>query len=208
VTDYQALYNRACAVNDVQGKLLGNPKGCHMLQNTEFVRMCQCFAAINPRIGLEIGMGGGGSHALFVRTVSELFVTVEARHGIAFGLAGCKAGSEWNGWPMEWTFTPQSLLLLGRPSTAPETLAHVERVLAGRPLDFLYIDGHHDDDQPQRDFDAYAPMVRAGGLIGLHDSVRIPCPMALLAEIVDGKRPGYAHVWTEYNQSLVRKGAG
>jgi len=200
------LYCAAVKASDQQGKQLGNPKGCHILQASEFPRMVRDIAAINPAIGLEIGMGGGGSHALFCRIVSTLFVTVEARHGLSFGLEGALGGGEWNGWPTDWTFTERSLLLLGYPSTAQETLKHVAKVLAGRKLDFLYIDGDHGDPQPALDMEAYAPMVRVGGLIGLHDTVRIPGPMALIAAIKAGEYPGIEHVWTEYNQSLVRKG--
>jgi predicted O-methyltransferase YrrM len=53
-----------------------------------------------------------------------------------------------------------------------QTVAMVERLrvcLNGEPLDFLLIDGDHSYEGVLRDFELYAPLVRPGGLIALHD---------------------------------------
>lgn len=44
--------------------------------------------------------------------------------------------------------------------------------LAGRQLDFLFIDGDHSYDGVSKDFEHYVPFVRTGGLIALHDIIR------------------------------------
>jgi cephalosporin hydroxylase len=49
-------------------------------------------------------------------------------------------------------------------SHLPSTLAHVHEALAGRPVDFLWIDGDHSDAGVRQDFAMYSPLVRAGGL--------------------------------------------
>ena len=54
-------------------------------------------------------------------------------------------------------------------SHAPQTVAAVELFLAGRPIDFLFIDGDHSYGGVKQDFDRFMPQVRTGGLIALHD---------------------------------------
>jgi cephalosporin hydroxylase len=51
----------------------------------------------------------------------------------------------------------------------PETKAELERVLEGRPVDFLLIDGDHSYDGVKRDFEMYSPLVRSGGAVAFHD---------------------------------------
>jgi hypothetical protein len=43
--------------------------------------------------------------------------------------------------------------------------------LAGQALDFLFIDGDHSLAGVASDFAMYAPMVRPGGLVALHDII-------------------------------------
>jgi predicted O-methyltransferase YrrM len=45
----------------------------------------------------------------------------------------------------------------------------VRAALDGRALDVLFIDGDHSYEGVKRDWELYSPLVRAGGLIGLHD---------------------------------------
>jgi predicted O-methyltransferase YrrM len=43
--------------------------------------------------------------------------------------------------------------------------------LAGREIDFLFIDGDHTYEGVKSDFEMYSPLVRAGGLVAFHDIV-------------------------------------
>jgi predicted O-methyltransferase YrrM len=43
--------------------------------------------------------------------------------------------------------------------------------LGGQSVDFLFIDGDHSYNGVKADFDLYAPLVRRGGMIALHDIV-------------------------------------
>jgi len=63
----------------------------------------------------------------------------------------------------------QQLHLIRADSHAPETLARVQRLLAGDKLDYLFIDGDHTYDGVKRDFEMYSPLVRSGGMIAFHD---------------------------------------
>jgi predicted O-methyltransferase YrrM len=45
----------------------------------------------------------------------------------------------------------------------------VKDTLAGRPIDFLFIDGDHTYAGVKRDFEMYGALVAPGGLIAFHD---------------------------------------
>lgn len=63
----------------------------------------------------------------------------------------------------------QSLHLLRADSASAETREALQRVLAGRPIDLLFIDGDHTFRGARSDFVRYAPLVREGGLVVFHD---------------------------------------
>jgi predicted O-methyltransferase YrrM len=51
----------------------------------------------------------------------------------------------------------------------PSTIAEAKRLLAGRPVDLLFIDGDHTYEGVKEDWEMYSPLVRSGGLIVFHD---------------------------------------
>ena len=63
----------------------------------------------------------------------------------------------------------QRLEVLQGDSHSPDILAHVKGVLAGRALDYLFIDGDHSYNGVKRDFEMYSPLVRSGGIVAFHD---------------------------------------
>lgn len=54
-------------------------------------------------------------------------------------------------------------------SHGPEALASVQEILAGRPIDFVFIDGDHSYEGVRQDFEIYSPLVRRGGVVAFHD---------------------------------------
>jgi len=63
----------------------------------------------------------------------------------------------------------QDTHFLRADSHADATRRELERVLAGTEIDFLMIDGDHSYLGVRADFQMYAPLVRAGGLVAFHD---------------------------------------
>jgi predicted O-methyltransferase YrrM len=63
----------------------------------------------------------------------------------------------------------QSIRLMRADSHSPETLNEVRKVLGGRPVDFLFIDGDHTYEGVRKDFEMYSSLVRKGGIIAFHD---------------------------------------
>lgn len=63
----------------------------------------------------------------------------------------------------------QTLHLIRERSTLHVVREELRRILAGRTVDLLVIDGDHSYGGVRSDFEMYAPLVAPGGLIALHD---------------------------------------
>jgi len=63
----------------------------------------------------------------------------------------------------------QRVTCIWRDSHAKATASEVARALDGQPLDVLFLDGDHSSEGAARDYEMYAPLVRPGGVIALHD---------------------------------------
>jgi predicted O-methyltransferase YrrM len=116
---------------------------------------------------LEIGTQHGGSLFLFahVSAPDAQIVSVDLPHG--------EFGGGYPVWraPLYRRFgrAGQRIELVRGDSHAAETLARVRSLLAGEPLDFLFVDGDHTYEGVKQDFESYRELVRPGGLIALHD---------------------------------------
>jgi len=65
----------------------------------------------------------------------------------------------------------QNIHLIRANSHDTETLQKVKKILNGKNLDFLFIDGDYTYEGVKRDFEMYGPLVRKGGIIAFHDIV-------------------------------------
>lgn len=134
--------------------LHSNQKRVEILQLLEAVR------GIAPSSVLEIGVAGGGTNLLLSRAhpnvdfVISIDLYIRNKAKLAY-------------------FAPrgQERVLFDASSYDPRTVRAVSTALGSRPLDVLFIDGDHSYDGARRDFLAYAPLVRPGGIIAFHDIV-------------------------------------
>ena len=134
---------------------------------SEIEELAKLIQAAAPQRSLEIGTNYGGTLFLLC-TLSPPGARV-----ISVDLP---AGQFGGGYPRRkiplYRMFPrngQQLHLIRGDSHSPETLACVERLLAGDKLDYLFIDGDHTYDGVKRDFEMYGPFVRGGGMIAFHD---------------------------------------
>ena len=95
------------------------------------------------------------------------FITVDLPGG-PFG----EGYPEWMS-PMMRSFAkPEQIIRLLRvDSHSPDTLADIQRILDGREVDLLFIDGDHRYEGVKRDFEMYSGLVRRGCPITFHDIV-------------------------------------
>lgn len=122
-----------------------------------------------PRTILEIGTCWGGTLFVWCRSNPQASLI------ISMDLPGGKFGG---GYASERTKLYQQfaagrpqldLRLLRADSHQPQSLEQVKSILAGRPLDFLFIDGDHSYAGVKSDFLMYGPLVGSGGIIAFHD---------------------------------------
>jgi predicted O-methyltransferase YrrM len=144
-------------------------------KDEEIVWLLDVLRAERPRTVLEIGTHFGGTLFLFSRVVAPdaLLVSVDMQPMV--GRVG--------------RYSPYALirhsfardrqrveLIDAVNSQDAATVDRVRDVLCAREVDFLFIDGDHSYEGVRRDFELYAPLVRAGGLVGFHDVSRRSTP--------------------------------
>lgn len=133
----------------------------------ELARLLDDVKSLRPQTILEIGTHRGGTLFLWTR-----FAQPDATL-ISIDLPRGKFGGGFSPFrvPMYRRFVRvnQQLHLLRADSHAVTTLDQTQQLLAGRPLDLLFIDGDHTFDGAKSDWQMYAPLVRRGGLIVFHD---------------------------------------
>jgi cephalosporin hydroxylase len=122
-----------------------------------------------PQTVLEIGTASGGTFFLLTRVASPdaLLVSVDLPQGGFGGGYAVWRGRLYRSFARE----RQRVELVRGDSHAEVTHDRIRRLLDGRLVDFLFVDGDHTYEGVGRDFDDYAPLVRAGGLIAFHDIV-------------------------------------
>jgi cephalosporin hydroxylase len=126
----------------------------------ELLDLLERVRALEPQLVCEIGTAAGGTLYFLTRVASEsaLIVSIDIATPPHTRFARGKLGR-----------AEQRIVSLEGDSQTPEMVARLREQLDGRQLDFLFIDGDHSYDGVKRDFELYAPLVRAGGLIALHD---------------------------------------
>lgn len=137
---------------------------------SEIVRFLELVSRERPRRVLEVGSLGGGTLFLFARVAAPdaLLLGMDLPAHDGGGLP------DWCATVYERGFASpgQRVRVVRGDSHREATRDHVKALLGGQPLDLLFIDGDHTYEGVKRDFELYAPLVRRGGLIGLHDIVQ------------------------------------
>ena len=150
----------------------------------EFRRLLEEVARIGPKAMLEIGTAKGGSLLAFTRLCAP------NAHIVSVDLPRGPFGGGYPLWKMPlyaaFARPGQRLDLVRGDSHSASTFAHVQNLLGGRKLDFLFIDGDHRYEGVQSDFETYKSLMRPGGIIGFHD-VAAPRPDRPL---MNGNHPG------------------
>ena len=143
---------------------------------SEILQLLEILAREPAKRVLEIGTAGGGTFFLFAHVAAPEAFLISA--DLPQGMFG-------GGYPLwrcqlirSFARPGQRIELLRTDSHAPASLARIKEMLAGQPLDFLFIDGDHRYEGVKADFEMYSPLVRPGGWIAFHDIVPGPADEA------------------------------
>jgi cephalosporin hydroxylase len=136
--------------------------------------MLEIVQKLRPRTVVEIGTANGGTLLALCRLADE--------HGtiVSIDLPGGRFGGGYSAWRMSlyqaFGTRSQKIELLRGDSHSSAMFGKLKQILAGRPVDFLFIDGDHTYDGVKRDFELYSPLVARGGMIGFHDIAPVSPP--------------------------------
>jgi predicted O-methyltransferase YrrM len=142
---------------------------------SEIRNLLDLIALDPPRTVLEIGTGRGGTLFLIAQVArpDALLISVDFPEAIP----------RFGGQPDFRRRTrvyqsvgrgAQRVVVLDADSHLTDTRTQIEQLLAGTPLDVLFIDGDHTAAGVTTDFRMYSPLVRSGGLVAFHDIVPGP----------------------------------
>jgi cephalosporin hydroxylase len=125
----------------------------------EFSFTAGLLAALQPKNVLEIGVYGGGSFALWCALST----------GKKIGIDSGSIGGPIHERIADFRARFGDVTVIRGDSHDANVRRQVEELLAGEPLDFLFIDGDHTVQGVTLDYQMYGSLVRPGGWIGLHD---------------------------------------
>ncbi|MDO8664754.1 MAG: class I SAM-dependent methyltransferase [Candidatus Liptonbacteria bacterium] len=157
----------------------------------ELEKLANVARELQPRVVVEIGTARGGTLFVFSR-LARSDATI-----VSIDLPGGNFGEGYPRWKegiyKKFASRAQSIHLLRADSHSRETVDVLEKILVGRKIDFLFIDGDHTYEGVAKDYANYAPLVRKGGSIGFHD-IRSPDPAY-----------GVPRLWNELKQKFPHK---
>ena len=133
----------------------------------EILALLERLTPLRPRRVLEIGTAAGGTLLLLSRVAADdaLLVSIDQPEGGFGGGYNLLRASLYRSFARRG----QRIVLIRADSHRRSTRRRLAAALGGELLDFLFIDGDHSAAGVRQDFDDYAPFVRPGGLIALHD---------------------------------------
>ncbi len=136
-------------------------------RHSEFLRLLTLIKKEKPLYLLEIGTASGGTLFLLTRTAAEnaIIISIDLPGGLYGG------GYSILKFPLYKAFRlpKQNLFLIRANSHSKATLNQLKRILKGKHLDFLFIDGDHSYKGVKKDFEMYSPLVKRGGIVAFHD---------------------------------------
>ncbi|HST18004.1 MAG TPA: class I SAM-dependent methyltransferase [Gaiellaceae bacterium] len=138
----------------VNGQLSASQK------SEEILAFLKRVAKPEPRTICEVGTSAGGTLYLLTRVAADEAVLVSVDLEIPPHVAAARACL---------ARAHQRVVSLAGDSQTDAMVARVRRAVGNRPLDVLFIDGDHSYEGVKRDWELYSPLVRRGGIVGLHD---------------------------------------
>lgn len=136
---------------------------------SELGQLLETVQSERPRGVLEIGTALGGTLFGFAQVAASdaRLITIDLPGG-GFGGGYYPARSYLY---RKFARGSQTIHPLLGDSHRAETVTRVEKLLGGRSVDFLFIDGDHEYEGVRKDYNLYGRLVRPGGLIAFHDIV-------------------------------------
>lgn len=142
----------------------------------EFLALAQTAEAKKPQTVLEIGTATGGSLLMLSRLSADnaLIVSIDLPDGMDLGNGEFGGGyPEWK-IPLYKSFGKknQTIELIRDDSHSQKVLNQLEKILGGKKIDFMFIDGDHSYEGVKSDFNMYKGLLNHGALVAFHDIMK------------------------------------
>ncbi len=133
----------------------------------ELMSLIGLVRTLRPRVVMEIGSYHGGTLFCWPQLATDdaIFISLDLPGEQFDGTYGDESIEKFK----TYIKNNQTLKCVRADSHSNETVGEIVRILDGRKIDFLFIDGDHSYEGVRADFELYAPLVRQGGLIAFHD---------------------------------------
>jgi predicted O-methyltransferase YrrM len=143
-----------------------------------------------PQTVVEIGTHKGGTLFAWCQAAHPraLIVSIDLPEGLFGGGYSVEEARRFQ------TFAQpgQELHTMRADSHKRRTRWRLKSLLAGRPIDFLLIDGDHTYEGVKRDWEIYEPLVAPEGLIAFHDILEHPKqPLCKVDQLWNELAPGH-----------------
>lgn len=135
----------------------------------EFLELLKIFRSINPKIILEIGSYRGGTLFCFTKLAADNSTIIS----IDLPFWGNKKYHKYDYLIIQlfncFKKDNQQLYLIRASSQDKNTVSYLEKLLQGRRIDFIFIDGDHSYEAVKKDFELYSKFINTNGVIAFHD---------------------------------------
>ena len=140
-----------------------------MQDDRELLDMVRVIDRRQPRVIIEIGTRSGGTLFAWVRAsrAADLVISIDLPDGRFGGGYDERRSRLYAAFAADRPGT--RIVMIRADSHAPTTRDAARQILAGRAVDFLFIDGDHTYAGVCSDVEHYGAMVAPGGMIALHD---------------------------------------
>ncbi|MBT3589722.1 MAG: class I SAM-dependent methyltransferase [Candidatus Marinimicrobia bacterium] len=136
-------------------------------QKDELINLAEVVDKRSPKVILEIGTARGGTLLLWARICSSNAII------ISIDLPGGNFGG---GYPVYKSILYKSfkqknqiIKLIRSDSHSEYTLSKVKKILNGKKIDYLFIDGDHSYHGVKKDYHQYKSLCSTDAIIGIHD---------------------------------------
>lgn len=138
----------------------------------ELYEFCKKILNMKPKIIMEIGTANGGTLFLLSRIAGQNSTIISIDLPIKPYIGGIDYKSKL--FFTSFSISGQNIHLIRDDSHQKESLFKVKKILDGKKIDILFIDGDHTYVGVKKDFEMYYPLVKDSGIIAFHDIVEVP----------------------------------
>jgi predicted O-methyltransferase YrrM len=197
---YQWLWHRLAHQPEAPGPCSGLSQ-----RKNEIIELWRLFVALQPKVIVEIGTAQGGSLAAWCQLAPRdaTIISIDRCVDDCRPRPGDPVHPDIYNGPLKMTSQgggayslrqhAQQLHVINGWSYEPAVLQNLERLLAGRKIDWLYHDASHEASMFAKDWELYWPLVADGGVFAAHDiapSADPKCNKKEFWDVITGRKPG------------------